>query len=126
MQREERRREMQRRARRVEIARVETSSAMERIERSIIMAREEWLERFIGGFDRESDTTREGPESSNKSREKKAVNIDDFTCKVCNMKEIDYVFLSCGHLSCESCKNKTAMNCPICGSEIKKAQKLFI
>jgi uncharacterized UBP type Zn finger protein len=52
-------------------------------------------------------------------------NINNFTCKICYIKEINYVFLSCGHLSCECCKSKITTTCPICKSPLKKVQKIF-
>ena len=48
------------------------------------------------------------------------------TCRVCMDKEINIVFLPCGHLStCEMC-SKSLSHCPICSNVIRGTVKTFL
>jgi len=51
---------------------------------------------------------------------------EDRTCKVCMDREINTVFLPCGHLvCCESCA-KSLSNCPICRGVVRGTVKTFL
>lgn len=65
-------------------------------------------------------------ENCKNSQEKYMRLLDCMLCKICMDKNIDTAFLPCGHvLACNQCAIRCD-NCPICRSEIKQTQKLFL
>jgi len=52
--------------------------------------------------------------------------LDAKTCKVCMDKEVNTVFLPCGHLvSCDQCAPKLR-NCPVCRTYIRGTVRTFL
>jgi hypothetical protein len=51
---------------------------------------------------------------------------DARTCKVCMAKEVDTVFLPCGHLVCCSSCSPALRNCAICRALIRGTVKIFL
>ncbi|KAK9873863.1 hypothetical protein WA026_002220 [Henosepilachna vigintioctopunctata] len=60
------------------------------------------------------------------SQEKYLRLLDSMLCKICMDSQIDTAFLPCGHvLACNNCALRCE-KCPICRSNIKQCQKLFL
>lgn len=51
---------------------------------------------------------------------------DSFTCQCCADNPINTVFIPCGHLvCCSECANRVT-NCPLCRTDIKHSQLIFL
>ncbi|XP_045461188.1 E3 ubiquitin-protein ligase MYLIP [Harmonia axyridis] len=60
------------------------------------------------------------------SQEKYLRLLDSMLCKICMDSQIDTAFLPCGHvLACNHCALRCD-KCPICRTDIKQSQKLFL
>ena len=64
-------------------------------------------------------------EMNSSVKEKMTALQEKYACKICLNKDVETVFLPCGHLACEICGHKVS-DCHICRESIQKKPKIFM